>query len=72
MHTARWITYGQKELESLQIHQLNSMKGCGCGSVGRELASKTRDLQLESQHWHNCIYQLCIEIEKMKIVKKRP
>ena len=46
--------------------------GSGGGSVGRAVASDTRDLQLESQHWQTFIYQLYIEIEKTKIKKKRP
>ena len=32
--------------------------GCDCGSVGREVASYTRDLQFESQHRQSLIYQL--------------
>ena len=32
--------------------------GCGCGSVGRAVASDTRDLQFESRHWQNFIYLL--------------
>ena len=32
--------------------------GSGCGSVGRAAASYTRDLQFESRHRQNFIYQL--------------
>ena len=45
--------------------------GSGCGSVGRTVASDTRDPRFESSHrqkFVNC--QLCIE--KTKIKKKRP
>ena len=51
---------------------------CGCGSVGRAVATDTRGPRIESSHWQkitniyltfvNC--QLCIE--KTKIKKKRP
>ena len=32
--------------------------GSGCGSVGRAVASDTRDLRFKSRHWQNFIYQL--------------
>ena len=32
--------------------------GSGCGSVGRAVASSTRDPWFESRHWQNFIYQL--------------
>ena len=32
--------------------------GSGCGSVGRAVASDTRDLQLEFRHRQSFIYQL--------------
>ena len=38
--------------------------GSGRGSVGRAVASDTRDPRFESQHRQNFIYQLYIEIEK--------
>ena len=44
--------------------------GSGCGSVGRAVASGTRDGQFQSQNQQNCIYQLYIKIEKTKIKKK--
>ena len=51
--------------------------GSGCGSVGRVVASNTRDPRFESSHRQTFIYiehfvycQLCIE--KTKIKKKRP
>ena len=34
--------------------------GSGGGSVGRAVASDTRDTLFESQHWQNFIYQLDI------------
>ena len=37
--------------------------GSGGGSVGRAVASDTRDPWFESQHWQNFIYQLYIEKE---------
>lgn len=40
--------------EWLHVH----LRGSGGGSVGREVASDTRDLQFESQHYQNFIYQL--------------
>ena len=32
--------------------------GSGCGAVGREIASGTRDPRFESRHQQNFIYQL--------------
>ena len=49
--------------------------GSDGGSVGRAVASDTRDPWFKSQHRENFIYQLYIEIEKTKIKKikkKRP
>ena len=34
------------------------ISGSGCGSVGREVASDTRDPRLESRHQQNFIYRL--------------
>ena len=45
--------------------------GSGCGTVGRAVASYTRDTRFESQHWQNIIYQL-YNIEKTEISKKMP
>ena len=44
--------------------------GSDSGSVGRTVASDTRDPRFKSQHWQNFIYQLLIEIEKGKIKQK--
>ena len=41
-------------------------KCSGCGSVGRAVASNTRDLRFESRHLQNFIYQLYILKEKTK------
>ena len=49
--------------------------GSGCGSVGRAVASDTRDPRFESSHRQIYIYilNICLLcIEKMKIKKKRP
>ena len=46
--------------------------GGGGGSVGRAVASDTRDLQFESPHQQNLIYQFHIWIEKTQIKKSRP
>ena len=40
--------------------------GSGCGSVGRMVASDTRDLWFESRHRQNCIYQLYNRKDKNK------
>ena len=48
------------------------LNGSGGGSVGRAVASDTRDPRFESQHWQNFTYHLCIEIEKPIIKEKRP
>ena len=50
---------------------LSSMLGSGCGTVGRVVASDTRDPQFESQHRQKFICQL-YNIEKTKIMKQRP
>ena len=42
-----------------------------CGSVGRAVASDTRDLRLESQHWQNFNLSI-VWYKKTKIKKKRP
>ena len=40
--------------------------GSGCGSVGRAVASDTRDPQFETRHPQNFIYQLYNRKEKKK------
>ena len=42
--------------------------GSGCGSVGKAVASDTRDPRFESSHWQN-LYVLPNCIEKRKITK---
>ena len=54
---------------------LNKMtRGCGCGSVGRAVASDTRGPRFESFHLQNLYVTLLTVncIEKKKIKKKRP
>ena len=48
--------------------------GSGCGSVGRAVASDTRDPSFESSHSETFIEQLFAVncVEKTKIKKKRP
>ena len=41
---------------SSRCHKLTLESGSGCGSVGRAVASHTRDLQFESSHWQKFIY----------------
>ena len=50
------------------------MLGSACGSVGRAVASDTRDPQFVSHHWQNFIYQFIYQLynRKDKIKKKRP
>ena len=43
----------------------------GCSTVGRTVASNTRDLRFESQHWQKVTCQLH-NVEKTKTKKKRP
>ena len=43
-----------------------AQKGSGCGSVGRAVASDTRDPRFESSHQRNFIYQLYNRIDKNK------
>ena len=40
--------------------------GDGDGSVGRAVASDTRNPRFESQHWQNFTYQLYIQIVEEK------
>ena len=49
-------------------------KGSGGGSVGRAVASNSRDPQFESHHRQNFIYQLYNTniVEETKVKKKRP
>ena len=52
----------------------DSNEGSGCGSVGRAVASDTRDPWFEPQHKQNLSTNLstnCI-IEKTKLMKKIP
>ena len=51
----------------------NANEGSGCGSVGRAVASDTRDPQFESSHWQTFIKNLFIVncAEKTKKVKKK-
>ena len=52
-----------------QVRLLSS----GGGSVGRAVASDTRDLGFKARHWQNFIYQFVqLKIEEMKIKEKRP
>ena len=37
---------------------LRESQGNGCGSVGKAVASDTRDLGFKSRHWQNFIYQM--------------
>ena len=46
----------------LKIESINS----GCGSVGRAVASDTRDPQFESGHWQNFIYPMYNRKDKNK------
>ena len=39
----------------------HNVEGCGCGSVGRAVASNTKDLQFESSHWPILCTINCIE-----------
>ena len=49
---------------------LRCLKGRGCGSVGRAVASGSRDSQFESSPWQ--ILFAINRIEKTEIKKKRP
>ena len=57
------------ELKKWCDAKISILFGSG-GSVGRAVASNTRDLRFESQHRQNFIYQLYIIIEKTKIKKR--
>ena len=57
--------------KTLKFEHLSSMLGSGCGTVGRVVASDTRDPWFESQHWQKFICQL-FYLEKTKIMKQRP
>ena len=50
--------------------KLIPLRGSGCGSVGRAVASDTRDPRLESRHWQTLIKHLftvnCVEKTKTK------
>ena len=50
---------------------VSSNPGSGGGSVGRAVASSTRDLQFESRHQQNLIYQLYNKIQKSTKQRKR-
>ena len=46
------------QLPLLSVGSEVNCMGSGCGSVGRAVASITRDPRFESRHRHNCINQL--------------
>ena len=48
-----------------------SVMGSGCGSVGREVTSDTRDWRFKSRHWQNFIYQLYTRKDESKEKKSR-
>ena len=54
---------GLKVWLQIQIHGVNYPVGSvsGCGSVGREVASNTRDLRFECCHWQILSTIICIE-----------
>ena len=55
------------------MHTIMTRKGSGGGSVGRVVASNTRDSRFESQHRQNFSYQLYNRnTEKTKTKKRRP
>ena len=46
--------------------------GSGCGSVGRAVASETRDQRFELSHWQTLYYLNIVDcIEKMKNKEKK-
>ena len=45
---------------AINLKVKNEAKGSGCGSVGRAVASDTRDPRFESSHWQKFIYILNI------------
>ena len=52
-------------------HKLTQKEGSGCGSVGRAVASDTRDLRFETSHWQDFIMNIfTVTVEKTKIKKK--
>ena len=53
---------GTKSRQSNFYYSLSSV----CGSVGRVVASDTRDPRFESSHWQNFIYQLYNRKDKNK------
>ena len=48
--------------------QIFVVAGSGCGSVGRAIASNTRDLQFESQHWQNLSINVQLKRRKKNIL----
>ena len=50
------------------------LKGSGCGSFGRAVASNTRDSRFESSHWQNfkpTYLRLIVEITLEKTKKQK-
>ena len=60
----------RKCLQSTNPNKILSL-GSGCGTVGKAVASNTREPQFDSQHRLRFICQLC-NIEKTKVKEKRP
>ena len=67
----KFLCLGSKPLVIIRLlTKVLSQMDSGCGTVGRVVASYTRDLQFESQHWQKFICKL-YNLEKTKIRKKR-
>ena len=59
-------------IDTALLDKKQLQRGSGGGSVGKAVASYTRDLRFKTCHRQNDIYQLYIQnTEKMKIKKKR-
>ena len=57
----------------LPMFDILLIQGCGCGSVGREIASNFRSPRFESSHRQKIILNIyCQLFEKAKIKKNRP
>ena len=48
----------KKRLKTIFNFEIPFSRGSGCGSVGRAVASNSRDPRFESSHWQKFIYIL--------------
>ena len=60
------LKIGMKKIHKMLLLNIKDSLGSGCGSVGRSVASDTRDLWFKSRHRQNFIYQIIYQLFNRK------